>query len=206
MQISGPPRPNLGRRLGRVGLGAHLPCGAPGPVPLRFWLGGGGAGRFFSSGSGGVPVGPPIHCFFAFLRTPPTERFCFVVQINPSVRDKSRTKSKLAGGAASGPDGSGFDLSRSFLAWLGLGGGGLVCCWAHVSLLWWLCGFGASCVPRVRFRSVLGGPWVACGPGWLCQMLLGSMRALCIRSTKPLQFQEAMPFVRVGGLRSFDNL
>ena len=36
-------------------------------------------------------------------------------------------------------------------------GGVLVCCWAHVALLWRLCGVGAGCVPCVRFRSVSAG-------------------------------------------------
>ena len=78
VQISSPPRPNLGRRLGRVGLGAHLSCGAPGPVPLRFWLGGGGAGQCFSSVSGGIPVGLQF-IFFQFCSDAPEGLFlmCF---------------------------------------------------------------------------------------------------------------------------------
>ena len=92
VRISGLPRPNLGSRLGQVGSGAHLSCGAPGPVPLRFWLGGCGADRRFSSGSGGFPVGSAMLLFFKyFYELHGRIVFDVFCMVNLSVRNKSLT-------------------------------------------------------------------------------------------------------------------
>ena len=134
------------------------------------WVGVGRVGVFrrvrWDSGGASNPS------FFHFCRTPPGERFLYVLRVNLSVGDKFRTKTKLAGGAASEPVGGGFGLSRSFWACLGLGGGGagllLGTCVFVVVALWFWCVLRSACAFPAGFGRAWGGVWPGLAQAPVC--------------------------------------
>ena len=136
-----------------------------------------GVGRIgvFRAGPVGFWWGLQFISFLAFSRTPWTDRFRRVLQVNLSVRAKSQTKRKSAGGAASGPGGGDFGLSYSFLACWGLGRGCVgPMLGTHVfvvvaSRCW--CVLDSACAFQVGFGRAWGGVWTGLARAPVCCLL-----------------------------------